>query len=873
MGSMPPFCLLMVIIATFATITVYVNANDNPALEIKPDLPVVTKQVGSSLALTCRPRVPEPNLVTQLEWRDPRGRLIENTNSDAPMHAEKLTNDPGLVLVFPKLQDNLGGVYTCRASYASTPLEATVKVVTIVDITWLDAPEYQYPIISNDYKVRCRVQANPAPIVDWVKNGLTLKSNDKYIVENDGLLIKNVKESDDGIYTCRAVVLESGSYDQKNIRVEVQIPPTIESIPSATVVEGESASVVCKAHSKPPSNYTWIKVDSREDLSKKDRFDVRPNTGEMFINRAEFNDNSVYKCIAENPAGRAELSVNITVRVKPRIFELINITAPIGNDTKIICKANGRPTPKVLFKKLSRTDLFQIGSQPFDDRILMENFHDNEKGETYGILTIRNLRRADDGLYECIADNEIDKAFKNGHIAVEFPPVFDNTLNIYEVWTWRDNPGNLTCVAESFPNATIKWRYNNIELDGKNPSIRIEGTGPKSQLIVTPGQQQKLYAHYECIATNRLGQSSALFSLKEAKVPDPILQVKVNMVTARTIKFEIVGPHHFTGMPLRTFICRYRRDDQPWDLARNKTWSVNAPYIIENLEPQRTYHFAFAAGNDVGIGGWNGPGVEYTMPTRSVPTEPKILVTPGDFGNVPFHEQVTVSPYADHYELRWNVPHDNGDPLDYYIIRYCKTDRINGEWRDSESECSSEITQPSQFQSYELSDLLPDTTYKIELRAHNAIGASSPAQIRVKTARGLDQIVQPHETTSISSLVIIGIVIGAIFLLLIIIDGLCFCINRAGLLAFCCECIRAKRIDEDDSKVSSYKAAPAHPNCLNLPQPIKLASTNEAEKEPLSPENREQQYNADPEKKTLMAEYDGKQVQMKSIEIGKYSAV
>lgn len=36
--------------------------------------------------------------------------------------------------------------------------------------------------------------------------------------------------------------------------------------------------------------------------------------------------------------------------------------------------------------------------------------------------------------------------------------------------------------------------------------------------------------------------------------------------------------------------------------------------------------------------------------------------------------------------------------------------------------------------------LRPDTTYKVELRAHNAIGLSSPAEIRVKTARGeLDQ--------------------------------------------------------------------------------------------------------------------------------------
>lgn len=37
------------------------------------------------------------------------------------------------------------------------------------------------------------------------------------------------------------------------------------------------------------------------------------------------------------------------------------------------------------------------------------------------------------------------------------------------------------------------------------------------------------------------------------------------------------------------------------------------------------------------------------------------------------------------------------------------------------------------FQSYEMKELQPDTTYNIKLRAHNALGASTTAQMRVKT--------------------------------------------------------------------------------------------------------------------------------------------
>lgn len=37
----------------------------------------------------------------------------------------------------------------------------------------------------------------------------------------------------------------------------------------------------------------------------------------------------------------------------------------------------------------------------------MENTQDTEKSETIGTLIISNILRTDDGLYECIATNEV----------------------------------------------------------------------------------------------------------------------------------------------------------------------------------------------------------------------------------------------------------------------------------------------------------------------------------------------------------------------------------------------------------------------------------------------------------------------------------
>ncbi|KAK9753598.1 Fibronectin type III domain [Popillia japonica] len=112
---------------------------------------------------------------------------------------------------------------------------------------------------------------------------------------------------------------------------------------------------------------------------------------------------------------------------------------------------------------------------------------------------------------------------------------------------------------------------------------------------------------------------------------------------------------------------------------------------------------------------------------------------------------------------------------------------------------------------------------------------------------GLDAVIPSNDSTSLSSGLILGIVIACVVVVLILVDILCFCVNRTGILAFCCDCARSKRVDEEDSKLGRD------------------------EREPLSPENRSPQI-VD-EKKSLTVEYDGKEVHTKPTEIGRYSAV
>lgn len=172
-------------------------------------------------------------------------------------------------------------------------------------------------------------------------------------METRGLLIKDIQDSDDGIYTCRAAVIQTGELVERNIRVEVHIKPKIDQFPGRLeAVEEQQFSVMCNATGKPVPEFTWIKDRSQINVGNEDRFLVNPQTGQMSITRVDKNDYGTYTCIARNAAGYDEANVLLDVLVKPRIYEFINQTWPEDTENVLICKASGRPPPEITFRYL-----------------------------------------------------------------------------------------------------------------------------------------------------------------------------------------------------------------------------------------------------------------------------------------------------------------------------------------------------------------------------------------------------------------------------------------------------------------------------------------------------------------------------------------
>ncbi|XP_050711611.1 fasciclin-2-like isoform X4 [Eriocheir sinensis] len=780
-------------VALLLLVTAQVCLGKEPVLTILPDS--IMKAVGQGVYVSCMADVDDTELVTEMSWTAPDGRRITNSVDDTVTTSEDGT-EAKLDLIISKLREQDVGEYTCSATYAGNQnLEAKINVESFLEIGFGDTPTHQTLLIGQEGTVKCTPKARPAPQVDWYKNNVPIINDDNHIIRQDGIHIQQVTEADEGTYRCRARVLELGSIKQVNIQVEVYIPPVIDRPPQDLKgKETESIKFECGATGKPAPSYTWVDGENRP-LDGLDGFHVDKETGDLTILDLKPERSGEYRCTATNSAGEDTKMAMLQVLTKPRVEEYLNLTMPVGSEVEMRCVVTGSPEPLVVFKKESEPDSFVDGINA-DDRISVSQETDDQ-GRPVGILKIRDVARSDDGLYTCTAQSEGGVTQRWGHITVEFKPTFEEQGPTVQ-WSWEKAPVNLTCLATSIPNATIQWYLRGQEIEYKDPNLARVKLGPQGVLRVNP-VSSSYFGTYTCEATNTLGTASLDLVLKEAHPPGPINSAKVEKKTATTLTWSLVDPADDGGLPIQNYIVEYRENGQSWDNAFRKKWTKGSSYTIDNLMPQMTYVFRFAAQSKAGDGEWGGEKSE-EMPRHAEPEEPMIFDAT---------EEVLVIPYPSHYDLQWQVPLDNGKEIDHFQIVYYQVEEKAGKWEVIGDKTTREVKYPG-TSSYKIEGLTANSHYKIELRAHNDIGYSTPAEAIIKT--GNDPSVptgsgsgpsvpfssvapsttalahDPHPAVPMSqdglgTGIIVAIIIVVLVVVLVVLDASCFFTRNAGLIA------------------------------------------------------------------------------------------
>lgn len=67
------------------------------------------------------------------------------------------------------------------------------------------------------------------------------------------------------------------------------------------------------------------------------------------------------------------------------------------------------------------------------------------------------MLKSDDGLYECVARNKGETAYKVGHITVQYKPSFEHMKGLPPVYSWEERRANLSCLAQSKQNFAVHY--------------------------------------------------------------------------------------------------------------------------------------------------------------------------------------------------------------------------------------------------------------------------------------------------------------------------------------------------------------------------------------------------------------------------------
>lgn len=183
----------------------------------------VKAALGEDFIMTCLVQNEEAS-PGALKWFSPGNQEItmNEPEADSKRVYVKLRQNQ-LVLHLQMLVPQDAGVYTCRGVQDGTAQEAKVELVLEKKISFDNTLPEQFLREGEDSVIQCRASSIPGPEITWFRKGINIeiKNDQKYVITNDGLTVKNAQVEDEGSYYCQASVTSTGEVKRAEIKVQV----------------------------------------------------------------------------------------------------------------------------------------------------------------------------------------------------------------------------------------------------------------------------------------------------------------------------------------------------------------------------------------------------------------------------------------------------------------------------------------------------------------------------------------------------------------------------------------------------------------------------------------------------------------------------
>lgn len=262
-------------------------------------------------------------------------------------------------------------------------------------------------------KLTCTFTGQPEPVIEWYKDGLSVKDTRRIISEviadTASLTIREARSEDSGYYKC--VVRNDIGSVTSSTTVNVIMPTRpefIEKLRTVEVNEGDEASFEVRIKSYPKPDIEWYQGSTQ--ILDNERFEMidaedGDDTYSLIINKCKLEDTSMYKCVAINEAGKRSCRGELIVKEKRTTpgFKQDEDTTTVyvneGEELKLAVTPTGNPKPEITWYK--------------DGVMVIESTRRNIRSRLDdNLLVVYSAKTEDAGNYRCEASNVLGKNSK-----------------------------------------------------------------------------------------------------------------------------------------------------------------------------------------------------------------------------------------------------------------------------------------------------------------------------------------------------------------------------------------------------------------------------------------------------------------------------
>ncbi|XP_043933936.1 neural cell adhesion molecule L1-like protein isoform X3 [Protopterus annectens] len=452
---------------------------------------------------------------------------------------------------------------------------------------------------DEEFQIKCEAKGNPKPIFWWKRNGeeydplsdprvTAQKNSGTFTIYNNGNLT-----SFQGKYSCYASNKLGTAVSEETEFIIPNVPKfPKEKLEPIVVEEGESVVLHCNPPDGiPPLNIYWMTLDLQH-IPLDERVSVGLNGDLYFANVEDKDSRNDYCCFAGFPRIRTivqkmpmALVVNSSNSIKqrkpsflkPSLNDSSHIIMLKGETVLLECVPAGLPTPLVEWIKVD-------GRMP-TDRATEENF-----GK---MLRLDQVSEEDNGIFRCIAKNDVGKATYDFYLTVEEPPRWKikPESKTYTIGSSAD----LLCEAFGKPEPVITWEMNGIPIEQLTPSFRHKISQGKIELH---NLQQHESAVFQCAASNKHGTILANANIN-------VLNIHPIMMTADEVKYNTVAGNS-VFMDCRVFgspvpVISWTREDDIYSVEslRHNVFE-NGTLEIKNTSKEDSGTYICLATNSLG---------------------------------------------------------------------------------------------------------------------------------------------------------------------------------------------------------------------------------------------------------------------------------